>query len=146
MFNINALFSFNSGRPYTPVDRWNLASPDNSIVAENTGYINSSYASSSFRIDLKVEKTFMVGDYMLIAPYVWIENLLDTDNITSVYRSTGDPLTSGWLNTDDGRNAVELSGEGYRQDYISLERNPWNFGIPRLIKLGLKINFTNISL
>jgi outer membrane receptor protein involved in Fe transport len=145
MFNINALFSFNSGRPYTPVSKWNLLG-DNSLIADNLGYINSAYAPGSFRIDLKVEKTFMVGDYMLIAPYVWIENLLDTDNITGVYRSTGDPLSTGWLNTEDGRNAVELAGEGWRQDFISLERNPWNFGIPRLIKLGLKINFTNISL
>lgn len=144
MFNINALFSFNSGRPYTPVSRWNLLG-DNSLIAENLGYINSAYAPGSFRIDLKVEKTFMVGDYLLFAPYLWIENLLDTDNITSVYRSTGDPLTTGWLTTDEGRNNAQLAGEKWVQDYISLERNPWNFGIPRLIKLGLKINFTNIS-
>ena len=88
----------------------------------------------------------MIGDNILLAPYIWIDNLLDTDNITNVYRSTGDPLTTGWLNTPDGMNAARLAGEGWREDYMSLERNPWNFGIPRLIKLGFKINFTNLSL
>ena len=145
MLNANVLMSFNSGRPYTPVSRWNLLG-DNGLIADNLGYINSAYAPGSFRIDLKLEKTFMIGDNILLVPYLWVENLLDTDNITNVYRSTGDPLTTGWLNTPDGMNAIQLSGEGWRQDYISLEKNPWNFGIPRLIKLGFKINFTNLSL
>lgn len=145
MFNANALFSFNSGRPYTPVSRWNLLG-DNSLIAENLGYVNSAYAPGWFRIDLKVEKSFPVGDFMIFTPYLWIENLLDSDNITSVYRSTGDPLTSGWLNTEQGRTAIIQNGEGWRQDYESLERNPSNFGIPRLIRLGLKVNFANISL
>lgn len=145
MFNANFLLSYNSGRPYTPVTQWNLLG-DNSILAENLGYINSAYGPSSFRIDLKLEKTFLIGDYISISPYLWIENLLDADNVIGVYRSTGDPLTTDWLNTPNGRNAVKLAGEKWRQDYESLERNPWNFGIPRLIKLGIKVNFNNISL
>lgn len=145
MFNANFLFSFNSGRPYTPVTQWNLLG-DNSILAENLGYINSAYGPSSFRIDLKLEKSFMIDDFISISPYLWIENLLDADNVIGVYRSTGDPLTTDWLNTPNGRNAVKLAGESWRQDYESLERNPWNFGIPRLIKLGIKVNFNNISL
>ena len=143
--NANILFSFNSGRPYTPVSEWNLLG-DNTLIADNLGYVNSAFTSGSFRIDLKVEKSFLISDNIIFSPYIWIQNLLDSDNITSVYRSTGDPLTTGWLNTEDGQNAITLNGEGWRQDYLSLERNPSNFGIPRLIKLGLKVNFTNIGL
>ncbi len=40
---------------------------------------------------------------------------------------------------------VANNGEGFAQDYVALERNPANFGIPRLIKLGVKVNFSNIS-
>lgn len=144
MFNANFLFSYNSGRPYTPVTQWNLLG-DNTLLADNVGYVNSAFTPGSFRIDLKVEKSFPVGDNMIFAPYIWIENLLDSDNITSVYRSTGDPLTTGWLNTEQGRTSILQNGEGWRQDYSSLERNPYNYGIPRLIKLGLKINFSNIG-
>ncbi len=139
MLNINALFSFRSGRPYTPVDNWNLLG-DNGLSANNTGYVNSAYGPGSFRVDLKVEKSFPIGDFYIV-PYLWIENLLGSINVNNVYRSTGDPYTTGYLNTDAGRIAVENNGEGFAQDYRSLERNPSNFGIPRLIKLGLKLNF-----
>lgn len=144
MFNVNALISFNSGRPYTPTDNWNLLG-DNGLSANNTGYINSAYAPGSFRIDLKVEKSFPVGNFFIV-PYVWVENLAGSINVTNVYRSTGDPYTTGYLNTPEGRDAAEngrnLTGtDGFAQDYQSLERNPGNFGIPRLIKLGLKFNF-----
>jgi CarboxypepD_reg-like domain/TonB-dependent Receptor Plug Domain len=144
MFNVNALISFNSGRPYTPTDNWNLLG-DNGLSANNTGYINSAYAPGSFRIDLKVEKSFPIGNFFIV-PYLWIENLAGTANITNVWRSTGDPYTTGYLLTPEGRAAAEngrnLTGtDGFAQDYQSLERDPRNFGIPRLIKLGLKLNF-----
>jgi len=155
MFNANVLLSYNSGRPYTPVTQWDLLG-DNGIIAENVGYINSAFSPGSFRIDLKVEKGFSIGNALIITPYVWIENLLDTDNITDVWRSTGDPYTSGWLNTKTGsdieknnRNRLTelgLNPNGFAQDYNSLERSQTNFGIPRLIRLGLKVNFTNLGL
>lgn len=144
MFSANMLISFNSGRPYTPVDYYNiLASTDGGF--STTGYVNSRYAPGSFKVDLKVEKTFAIGNLRL-SPYVWIENLFDADNVTDVYRSTGDAYTTGFLNTAQGKSLIALNGEGYRQDYTSLERDPANFGIPRLIKLGLRVNFTNITL
>jgi len=142
-FNTNVLFSLSSGRPYTPVTAWNIIG-DNGLIAENVGYVNSAFAPGSFRIDLKMEKTFSLGN-LLLTPYLWIENLLDADNIVDVYRSTGDPYTSGWLNTELGRAFAEESGQGYVSDYQSLERNPRNFGIPRLIRLGFKVNFSNIT-
>lgn len=144
LFNINTLFSFNSGRPYTPTDKWNLLG-DNGIISENTGYINSAYGPGSFRIDLKVEKGIRI-DNLILSPYIWIENLLDADNVINVYRSTGSPYTTGWLLTPEGRTTAQQRGQGYVEDYMALERNPANFGIPRLIKLGFKLNFSNIGL
>ena len=143
MVNANLLVSFSSGRPYTPMDQWNLLG-DNGILSKTTGYINSAFGPSSVRLDFKLEKGFAIGD-LYLSPYLWIENLLDADNVTTVYRSTGSPYTTEYLTTPNGIATSQLNGEGYVQDYQSLERNPANFGIPRLIKLGLKINFSNIS-
>jgi outer membrane receptor protein involved in Fe transport len=143
LFNANAIISYNSGRPYTPVDQWDLLA-DNSLVADNTGYVNSAYGPSSLRIDLKVEKGFPVGNFY-ITPYVWIENLLDADNAVAVWRSTGSPYTTNWLNDPDAQGTIQQQGEGYVKDYESLEKDPNNFGIPRLIKLGLKLNFDKIN-
>lgn len=143
LLNVNTIFSYNSGRPYTPVDQWDILG-DNGLVADNTGYINSAYAPGSFRIDLKIEKGFPIGN-LYITPYVWIENLLDADNIVNVWRSTGDPYTTGWLSDPDAQGTIQQQGEGYVKDYEFLERDPSNFGIPRLIKLGLKLNFGRIT-
>jgi len=88
---------------------------------------------------LKVEKSIAFGGF-LVTPYLWIQNLLGSENVTTVWRSTGDPYTTGFLNTPEGQATIQSNGEGYRQDYESLERQPGNFGIPRLIRLGLKVN------
>ncbi len=144
LFNANFVLSYNSGRPYTPMDKWNLLG-DNGLISSTRGYINSTYGPSSFRIDMKVEKSFVFENFR-ISPYIWIENLLDADNIVTVYRSTGSPYTTGWLNTDEGKAIIANNGEGYRQDYMSYERNPANFGIPRTIRLGLRVNFSTIPL
>ncbi len=142
--NLNVLISYNSGRPYTPMDRWNLLG-DNGLLAITTGYINSRYYSGSFRIDLKLEKTIKIGKNLFISPYLWIENLLNSENFTSVYRSTGNPNSTGWLTTDEGKTTAKQQGENWVSDYQMLERNPDNFGIPRLIKLGIKVNFSGLS-
>ncbi|MCH7516311.1 MAG: TonB-dependent receptor [Bacteroidetes bacterium] len=138
MTGVNALFSFASGRPYTPLDFFDILSGNNGGPS-TTGYVNSRNAPGTFRIDLKVEKSFKTGG-LLVTPYLWIQNLLGSENITDVWRSTGDPNTTGWLNTPDGQAAIQSNGEGFRQDYESLERDPDNFGIPLLIRLGLKVN------
>lgn len=143
MTGANMLVSFASGRPYTPLDYFDILSGNNGGPS-TVGYVNSRFAPSTFRIDLKLEKSFEVGN-LLITPYLWIQNLLDGDNVTGVWRSTGDPYTTGFLNTQNGRNAAANNGEGYVADYKALERDPGNFGLPRQIRLGLKMNFGNLT-
>uniref|UniRef100_A0A832G7X1 TonB-dependent receptor n=1 Tax=Ignavibacterium album TaxID=591197 RepID=A0A832G7X1_9BACT len=145
LLNANVLVSFNSGRPYTPLAEQNLLE-GSSNWGETKGYVNSAYGPGNFRVDLKLEKGFALGSAML-TPYVQIENLFDADNPVSVYRSTGSPYTTAWLTTQSGRTYAEGTPdpEKFKQDYQSLERDPFNFGIPRTIKLGFKVNFANIS-
>jgi len=138
MVGVNALFVFATGRPYTPLDYFDILSGNNGGPS-TTGYINSRNAPGTFRIDLKIEKSIATGG-LLVTPYLWIQNVLGTENVNRVWRSSGDPFTTGFLNTPDGQAAIQSNGEGYRQDYESLERDPINFGIPRLIRLGLKVN------
>jgi outer membrane cobalamin receptor len=143
LLNANVIFAFNSGYPYTPVDQWNIIG-DNGLTSDNTGYVNSAYGPSSFRIDLKLEKGFNLSNFT-ITPYVWIQNLLDANNVVQVYRTTGSAYTTGWLNDPDAQGQIETVGQGYVDDYESLELDPRNFGIPRLIYLGVKLNFDRIN-
>lgn len=137
--NVNVLVRFASGRPYTPLKTQNLLEGSTNW-GETGGYINSKYGPGTFRIDLKAQKTFDLGNFE-ITPYLWIENLLNTKNVVSVWRSTGSAETTAFLDTDLGRSLARQNGEKWVQDYMALERNPFNFGIPRLIKLGVKANF-----
>ncbi|MBM4175192.1 MAG: hypothetical protein FJ213_03315 [Ignavibacteria bacterium] len=143
---MNFLISFASGRPYTPLEVQDISGSETNY-GDTKGYVNSKYGPGMFRIDMKVEKTFKLFGNILITPYLWIDNLLDADNIVNVYRSTGSPYTTGYLNTDRGQKVVLDSKypELFKGDYELLERNPDNFGIPRQIRLGLKVNFSGIN-
>ncbi len=145
LLNANVLVSFNSGRPYTPLKEQNLLQ-GSSNWGETKGYVNSAYGPGNFRVDMKLEKGFALGN-ATFTPYLWIENLFDADNPVNVYRSTGSPYTTAYLTTPTGRTFAEGTTypELFKMDYQSLERNPFNFGIPRTIKLGFKVNFSNIS-
>ncbi|MCA0389404.1 MAG: TonB-dependent receptor [Bacteroidetes bacterium] len=141
----NLLLRFNSGRPYTPLESQNLLAGATNY-GDTKGYVNSAYGPGNFRVDFKIEKAFKISNFIL-TPYLWIENLLDSDNPVSVYQSSGDPYTTGWINTLEGqRTAASTPNPAiYKSDYRAFERNPGNFGIPRLIKLGFKVNFTSQS-
>ena len=140
MVGANFLFSFATGRPYTPLDFFDILSGNNGGPS-TTGYVNSRNAPGTFRIDLKLEKSFAAGGF-LVTPYLWVQNITGAENVNQVWRSSGDPHTTGFLNTAEGRAAILSNGEGYKQDYESLERDPVNFGIPRVIRLGLKVNLS----
>lgn len=144
MLNANMLLTFNSGRPYTPLDYYDLLSGNNGGPS-TVGYVNSRHMPGAFRVDLRMEKSFSFSGLQL-SPYVWVQNLFGAENIVTVWRSTGSPYTTGFLNTPDGKAAVERNGENYRQDYMTLENNPNNFGIPRMIRLGVRVNFSNAGL
>ena len=140
LLSANLLFTFNSGRPYTPLETQNLLE-NSTNFGDTKGFVNSRFSPGNFRIDLKLEKSFQIGN-TFITPYLWIDNLLDTENVINVWRSTGSPITTDYLLTDQGQKLVEQNGPDWEADYKSLERDPDNFGIPRLIKLGIQVNFS----
>lgn len=141
MTSANVLFSFASGRPYTPLVTQNLVAGTTNY-GDTKGYVNSTFGPGTFRVDLKLEKSFEFAGFRL-SPYLWVENLFDVVNEVTVYRTTGNAYSTDYLNTDEAKLLIQANGEKWAQDYKSLELNPTNFGIPRLIKLGVKVNFDN---
>lgn len=144
--SLSLIYSFSSGRPYTPLLMQNITPGGGTNLGETKGYVNSAYGPGNNRLDLKLEKSFHLFDKAVVTPYLWIENVFNTENATGVYRSTGNPYTSGYLSSVEGAALAKERGASYTSDYIALERNPTNFGIPRLIKLGLKVNFSGFNL
>jgi len=139
MLGASFIISSASGRPYSPLESQNITGDS----GDPTGYINSKFGPNTFRVDFKLEKSFQIGRSILITPYVWIENLFDNVNEVRVWESTGSAYTTNYLTTDEGKKVSRGNGSDWTNDYKSLERDPSNFGIPRLIRLGLKVNFTS---
>lgn len=144
--SLNLLFSFQSGRPYTPLLTQNITPGGSSNLGETKGYVNSAYGPGSNKLDLKLEKTFFLENNISLTPYLWVENVFGSENAVNVYRTTGNPYSTGYLSTEEGKALAKGRGPNYVSDYTALERDPSNFGIPRLIKLGFKVNFSGLNL
>ena len=98
-------------------------------------------------IDLKAEKTFKY-DRFSISPYLWVKNLLDRENVLNVWEGTGQPNTSGFLETSGGETLVQdleeptdNSGLSYEEKYNIVQQNPTYYGAPRQILFGLRVSF-----
>lgn len=140
-FGLNVITQLASGLPYTPMAPYDAVT--NKSVAQNpTGSINSANMPWSFVIDLKLERGFEVGNFKIL-PYVWVKNLLNRENIISVYEGTGEANTTGYLETEEGilRASDPDTGEEFAYRYDLLQNNPKNYSNPRMIFAGLRLSF-----
>ena len=145
-FGVNVLLITSSGLPYTPVQILNEATLGAfAPIALDTR--NSETGPWTLSIDLKAEKSFNVGSFKL-APYLWIKNLLDRDNVVQVWEGSGRPNSTGWLETLEGQtfvsntsvvdDATGLTGE---EKYEIAQNHPLNYANPRQIYFGLRAAF-----
>ena len=102
--------------------------------------MNSAWAGGILRFDVKLD-TRLYAAGLGIVPYLWVQNLFNRENFHTVWQSTGEPDNTAYLNTPEGQQAIRANGEGYADDYTALERNPDNYGLPRTIRLGLRVEF-----
>jgi outer membrane receptor protein involved in Fe transport len=144
---MNLVFTVGSGTPYNPsevFDEVTLAS----VSATPAGPANSRYGPWTYRLDLKANRTFSIAGLDLDA-YVWVLNVLDTENATDVFEGTGLPNSTGWLTTEPGQSFINTFSEEDelydnmtgQQKYNFRQNDPRNYDIPRLIRFGLRLSF-----
>ena len=75
--------------------------------------------------------------------YVQVQNLLNTKNIISVYRATGNPEDDGYLTSTAAQNNISAknSEESFRNMYSLAVNRPSHYSMPRMWRAGLSINF-----
>jgi hypothetical protein len=75
--------------------------------------------------------------------YLWVSNLLNIQNINSVYRFTGVSDDDGYLAAAQYQPQInsQNSPDAFRNYYTMLVDNPFNLGLPRTVRLGLKLDF-----
>ncbi len=145
---VNFIVNLASGNPYTPSQAGFDPITLYATTSTPAGSINSRYGPWKFRVDMKAEKTLFFKNGISLDFYVWVMNLLDADNVLSVYETSGDPDATNWLVTPAGQDFIDehssiedssnLTGE---EKYILASENPGNYDIPRQIRFGLRMSF-----
>jgi outer membrane receptor protein involved in Fe transport len=141
-FGVNVLYNVASGTPYTPTKVYNEVTLA-AVSTEPAGPLNSRYGPWTNSVDVKATRGFKVGGLDCEA-YVWVLNLFDTRNAVTVYGSSGDAATTGWLDTADGQTYLATAADaGYdgRYLYDLAQNNPNNYTNPRLVRFGFRTNF-----
>lgn len=138
-FGVNALFNVASGTPYTPTKVYNeltLAA----VSSEPSAPLNSRYGPWGVNLDIKASRGISLSGLRMEA-FVWGLNVFDNKNPLTVYSSTGTPVSTNWLNTDDGAAFLEGAGADGARLYDLATNNPNLYSNPRLIRFGLRANF-----
>jgi outer membrane receptor protein involved in Fe transport len=135
----NILLNIGSGQPYTPTYTWNEVTLA-AVSVTPSGGINSRYGPWTYRFDWKINKGFYFGS-TFVDLYVWALNVFDSQNAAYVYQSTGAPNTTGWLRTAEGEKWLRDNGSRGSDLYSSAQENPNNYGVPRMVRFGIKTTF-----
>ncbi|MCX6296225.1 MAG: carboxypeptidase regulatory-like domain-containing protein [Bacteroidetes bacterium] len=151
----NIVFRAGSGTPYSK--QANITHEGQfGIGGGNTaldGQINGSNLPWSYKMDLRIDKQIELnwkgnkeGAEMKTANltiYLQVLNLLNTKNILAVYKATGNPNDDGYLNSSEAQTIIssQNSPESFRDLYSVKNNNPSNYSRPRVIRLGLMLDF-----
>jgi outer membrane receptor protein involved in Fe transport len=146
---VNLLYSFNSGRPYSRKDPSVNPLASTGAGAQLRSSINGSFGPWNHRLDLKIDKTVPVWK-LNFNFYVYVINALNTKLVNEVWPGSGDPGNAGYLATQQGidvANAYDTdadpttSAEEFRRLYNLRTMEIDNYGPPRQIRFGIKMNF-----
>ena len=151
-----ANFSFRaaSGRPYTrqanALQAVAIGINQRPILK---GSINGSRLPWQFRIDMRLNKQIDLklggkeegskGKMTTLNFFLDVQNLLDTRNITNIYRYTGNADDDGWLSSAEAQEIIanQTDSQSYIDLYSAKVDNPNNYSLPRRMRLGVQFNF-----
>ena len=137
----NLLASFSSGIRYTrsQIDgAFSFSSANAPLAYEN---LNNSVGPWITNVDLKIDKSVKLMNMVELNLYMTVENLLNRKNIYTVYSGTGLPNNDGWFTTETGKTWGENNGAKGVELYNYLQNSPSNYSAPRVVRLGLQLNY-----
>jgi hypothetical protein len=112
MLNASVIYRASAGRPYTPRTKDKALEP------------NSGRRPWTFMWDLKVYRDFQIVG-LRASLFADVRNLMDRENVVSVFARTGKP--------DDPGPGVTGYSDNYDRSYY--------YGTPRTINVGLRLYF-----
>ncbi|RLD46806.1 MAG: hypothetical protein DRI86_02130 [Bacteroidetes bacterium] len=147
---VNLVMQAGSGTPYSRQSNVTSAVMSGGVSPILSGSIHGSRLPWQYRMDLRIDRDFFLErkegsnkppHYLNV--YLQVLNLLDSRNVMSVYRYTGNPDDDGYLTSaeyQDAINAME-DPDAFRDMYSLRVNNPYMYSLPRRIRLGVLFNF-----
>jgi len=115
------------------------------------GSLNGSRKPWNYRLDLQLDRNFTMefgkdDDKKKVAylnVYCRVTNILNIINTLNVYRATGNANDDGYLAASQYQTSIQnqLDEQSFRDYYLLKVQNPFNYGIPRTIRIGVKFDF-----
>lgn len=142
-------FNGGSGTPYSQSSRV-VATQLGGGSALLKGSVNGARLPWQFRMDARIDKDIVLtagkgdeGRPLFINVFLDVLNVLNTKNILSVYRATGNPDDDGYLAAAEFQAGIQAqtSEQAFRDLYALKVNNPGNYSAPRQIRLGVSLNF-----
>ena len=148
---VNLVATAGSGTPYSR----QLNVTREAVFGENDrsyldGSVNGSRLPWRYRLDMRVNKSFDIswgeGEDLKSAAvnvYFQVQNLLNTKNLVSIYKFTGNADDDGYLTSAVGLSSIEKQVDPASfVDLYSLKlNNPNNYTRPRTVRLGVTLDF-----
>lgn len=143
---VNFVINSGSGSPYTKRNK-----PSSGAVV---GSLNGSRKPWRTTINMRLDRDMKVKladkkedgtkeKYGYLNVYLEVSNLLNTLNVINVYTYTGNAGDDGFLNFADYQTqlATQNDEQAYRNYYAMYINSPYNYSLPRTIKLGVQFSF-----
>lgn len=143
---LNIVVNSGSGSPYTQRDR-----PTSGTVI---GSLNGARKPWRTNINLRLDRDFKISladakedgqseKFGYLNVYLEISNVLNTKNVLNVYSYTGNANDDGYLNFADYQQAISTQNDvlAYRNYYAMFINSPYNYSLPRTIRLGVAFSF-----
>jgi len=145
----NITMNGGSGTPYTRSSKISPLTAQTNIIK---GSLNGSRLPWSFRMDGRLDKDFTLAtgkdskgskkEYFLNV-YLQVLNMLNSKNIMGVYAATGNANDDGYLAAAEYQSQIysQLDPTSFIDMYRIAVNSPYNYSSPRMIRLGIGLNF-----
>ncbi len=153
--NANFVVSAKSGAPYSK-QGIAISSAQSDLGRVQRSFLDGNPFGSrlpwQFNVDINASKTFIVKkknqkkfrpDTKQYTVFLWVQNALNNRIIESVYGYTGLPNDDGYLNSPQGQQYIQeqINQQSFIDLYNVKMDNPARYSIPRLARLGFRMNF-----
>jgi outer membrane receptor for ferrienterochelin and colicin len=139
-FGINLLCTFNSGIAYTPSTIINTSTWATTTAVQPTAGVNSATGPWNYRVDFKIDRAFKISTVNAILA-LYVINITNAKNVYTVWAGTGDANNDGFLTSPQGQVYASQYGAQGVAAYQFHENDPNNYGVPRQVRLGLRLEY-----